>query len=84
MKNNSLLKSVELFLDDKPSVFALRQQARNVLENIGFPSKKNELWKYTDVKEIINSDFDIAEACEEKNVVAGVIKIVEKMNVLLM
>ncbi len=71
MKNNSLLKSVELFLDDKPSVFALRQQARNVLENIGFPSKKNELWKYTDVKEIINSDFDIAEACEEKKCSCG-------------
>ena len=58
MKNNSLIKDVELFLDDKPSVYALRSKARLVVEKVFF-SKKDEAWKYTDVREIINKDFEI-------------------------
>jgi hypothetical protein len=38
----SLIKNVELFLDDKPSVFALRDKAKKALLQRGFPNKKTE------------------------------------------
>ena len=59
MEKKSLIKDVEMFLDDKPSVYAIREKARLVVEKNGFPNKKNEAWKYTDIKEILNRDFDI-------------------------
>lgn len=57
--DSPLIKNVNLFLDDKPSVFALRNKARIVLDSIGFPTLKTEAWKYTDIKELINKDFNI-------------------------
>lgn len=57
--NSPLIKNVALFLDDKPSVFALREKAKNALLSAGFPTLKTEAWKYTDIRPIINSDFDI-------------------------
>ena len=54
-----LIQNVELFLDDKPSVFALRQKARLALNSSGLPSSKNEAWKYTNPAPIINSNFQI-------------------------
>ena len=55
----SLIKDVELFLDDKPAVFALRNKAKQVFLNANALSKKIEAWKYSNVKEIIESDFDV-------------------------
>ena len=73
MKESSLIKNVDLFLDDKPSVYALRDRAKKSLFDYGFPTKKNENWKYTDVKEILIRDFDINQkqcdgecCCENK------------------
>ena len=74
MKESSLIKNVDLFLDDKPSVYALRDRAKKCLFDYGFPTKKNENWKYTDVKEILIRDFDInpkqcdGECCCENKV----------------
>lgn len=57
--SSPLIKNIPLFLDDKPSVYALRQQAKQIVEEFGFPSKKTEAWKYTDVRNLIQSDFSI-------------------------
>lgn len=54
-----LIKDIELFLDDKPSIYALRQKAKQILQQIGFPTLKNEAWKYTPVKSLVNSNFNI-------------------------
>ena len=59
MVNYPLIKDVELFLNDKPSVFALRDKAKRCLNEIGFPTKKTEQYKYTDVKQIISSNFEV-------------------------
>ncbi len=61
MEKKSLIKDVEMFLDDKPGVYAIREKARLVVEKNGFPDKKNEAWKYTDIKEILNKDFDVVK-----------------------
>ena len=67
MNNASLIKDVELFLDDKPSVFAIRSEAKKAFLGFGFPLTKNEAWKYTNVKEIVEKDFDILnENCDKK------------------
>ena len=60
-----LIKNIELFLDDKPNVYAIREQAKNMLNKIGFPNSKNESWKYTNITDLIKKDFDIIK--EEKN-----------------
>lgn len=54
-----LLQNVNLFLDDKPAIFALRQKARNLLLEKGFPTIKTESWKYTDISPILNHNFNI-------------------------
>ncbi len=59
--DSPLIKEVSLFLDDKPSVYALREKAKKALFSTGFPTKKTESWKYTDVSEIINHSFQINE-----------------------
>ena len=55
----SLIENTNLFLNDKPSVYALRQKAFSALEKTGFPTLKTEAWKYTNVKNIINGAFSI-------------------------
>ena len=60
MKSNSLIKDVDLFLDDKPYVYALRGKARFCIEKNGFPNKKNEAFKYTDISEIVERNFNIS------------------------
>lgn len=60
--DSPLIKNIDLFLNDKPSVFALREKAKNALESIGFPTLKTEAWKYTDIHPIIQSDLNINTA----------------------
>lgn len=55
--NSPLLQNIDLFLDDKPSVFALREKAKEALLKQGFPNTKTEAWKYTDVKELVQKNF---------------------------
>lgn len=62
-----LIQNIELFLDDKPSVFALREKAKTALLKNGFPTAKTEAWKYTNVKELIQKNFSINN--EETNCV---------------
>ena len=52
-----LIQNIELFLDNKPSVFALREKAKSALLKQGFPTHKTEAWKYTDIKELIQKNF---------------------------
>ena len=52
-----LIQNINLFLDDKPSVFALRERAKSSLLKQGFPTAKTEAWKYTNVKELIQKNF---------------------------
>jgi len=54
-----LIKSVDLFLNNKPSVFALRETAKKALQKTGFPTLKTETWKYTNITPILQSNFDI-------------------------
>jgi Fe-S cluster assembly protein SufD len=54
-----LVENIDLFLNDKPSVYALRQNALSALKKTGFPTKKTEAWKYTDVKSILNTPFSV-------------------------
>lgn len=59
MTDSPLIQNTELFLNNKPSVFALRQKALQSLKKTGFPNSKNEEWKYTNISEIINSNLKI-------------------------
>ena len=62
-----LVKDITLFLDDKPSVYALRQKAKEALISTGFPTLKTEAWKYTNVKNLIRIPLEINtdnEACD--------------------
>ena len=62
--NYPLVKDITLFLDDKPSVFALRQKAKEALAKSGFPSNKTEAWKYTNIKNLINNSFELNTSSE--------------------
>lgn len=62
--DSPLVKDIKLFLDDKPSVFALRQKAKTALLAKGFPTDKTEAWKYTNIKKIINSSFELNTSSE--------------------
>lgn len=57
MPFSNLLKKVNLFLDDKPAVFALRQKARKSIPSTTF--QKQETWKYTDISPILKTTFAI-------------------------
>lgn len=54
MPETPLLQNISLFLDDKPSVYALRERARQLLLQCGYPTIKTEAWKYTDIRPILN------------------------------
>lgn len=60
MQKTPLLQDTTLFLDDKPSVYGLRQKARQILLEKGFPSPKTEAWKYTNIKPLLDSNFKIS------------------------
>ena len=70
-----LIQNVKLFLDDKPSIFALREKAKDALIKTGFPTKKTEAWKYTNVEEILKANLIVNtkdttcdhSCCHEKN-----------------
>ncbi len=60
MPASPLIQNIELFLDDKPSVYALRQKAGSILKKIGFPAPKNEAWKYENLTALLNHNFQIS------------------------
>ena len=59
MPETPLLQNISLFLDDKPSVYALREKARQLLLQCGYPTVKTEAWKYTDIRPILNSRLKV-------------------------
>ena len=61
-----LIKETELFLDDKPAIYGLRQNSRAILKKTGFPTHKTEAWKYTDISPIIKNDFILNKTIEEE------------------
>ncbi len=58
MPFSKLLKDVNLFLDDKPSVFALRQKAKQHLPTTIFQNQ--ETWRYTNISPILKNNFTIS------------------------
>ena len=56
----------ELDIDIQSPVHAKRTKALKEFEKLGFPSKKDEAWKYTSLKSIIKEDFTIFS--KKKNV----------------
>ncbi len=59
METVPLLDNITLFLDDKPSVYGLRQKAKQALEKTNYPTLKTEAWKYTNIKPILSSNFKV-------------------------
>lgn len=54
----------ELDDDAKKPVHKIRQQAFKHFETAGFPTKKDEEWKYTNLKPILKNDFRILNKSE--------------------
>jgi Fe-S cluster assembly protein SufD len=46
-------------LEDDSPIHEIRKKAINTFEEKGFPTKKEEDWKYTSLKAIINKDYSI-------------------------
>lgn len=59
MLTSPLVQNVDLFLNDKPAVFALRQKAQNILNSTGFPTQKDESWKYENLSPLSNHSYQI-------------------------
>lgn len=57
MQELPLVKDINLYLDEKPSVYALRQKARQALEKNKYPTKKTEAWKYTNIQPILSRNL---------------------------
>ena len=67
MNKTPLIEDIELFLDDKPSVYAIRENAKQLLAEKKYPNSKNENWKYTNITPIINSNFSPKNHCSCNN-----------------
>lgn len=46
-------------VDTENNLHAVRTEALKVFENKGFPTKKEEAWKYTSLNAVLNTDFGI-------------------------
>ncbi|WP_104735304.1 Fe-S cluster assembly protein SufD [Hanstruepera ponticola] len=46
-------------LDDNSPLHDIRNQAIKTFEEKGFPTKKEEAWKYTSLKSILNQDYSV-------------------------
>lgn len=46
-------------IDENSSLHEMRNQAIKNFENKGFPSKKEEAWKYTSLNKVIKNDFSV-------------------------
>ena len=53
-------------MDVEDYVHDIRSEAIKTFENEGFPSKKDEDWKYTSLNAIINKDYSIASKGDKK------------------
>ena len=51
----------ELDIDIQSPIHAKRTNALKEFEKLGFPSKKDEAWKYTSLKSIIKEEFYMLE-----------------------
>ena len=56
----------ELDIDIQSPIHAKRTNALKEFEKLGFPTKKDEAWKYTSLKSVIKEDFTIFS--KKKNV----------------
>ena len=48
-------------IQDNESLHEVRNQAIKNFENKGFPSKKEEAWKYTSLNAILKNDFSVGK-----------------------
>lgn len=47
------------YLEDSSPIHDIRNKAIKIFENKGFPTKKEEAWKYTSLNPIVNKDYSI-------------------------
>ena len=50
---------------DNSFINELRGEAIKIFENEGFPTKKNEAWKYTSLNKILKEDYSIFPKAEK-------------------
>ncbi|MFN0049405.1 MAG: Fe-S cluster assembly protein SufD [Cytophagales bacterium] len=66
------------------ALHAARKLAISVFEKQGFPTQKNEEWKYTDVKEVLENDFQIENRnFEESDLDNYIIPALEAINIVV-
>ncbi len=51
--------AVDDFIDSHGPIYDIRKAAIQSFESQGFPSKKNEAWKYTSLKRLLNNEMSI-------------------------
>jgi Fe-S cluster assembly protein SufD len=56
------------FTEDKNTVNVAKQEALKALENLEFPTTREEYWKYTRVGKIVNQKYPSASLTQVKNV----------------
>ena len=59
MNDLPLIQNANMFLSDRPSVYAFRQQSLLSLTKKGYPTLKSEAWKYTDIRPILNQKLTL-------------------------
>src|SRR5687768_12628232 len=47
---------------DTAALYTRRQEAIRHFDRLGFPTTKNEEWKYTDVKNLLKKEFDFTSS----------------------
>ena len=53
-------------LDDDSPIHDIRKKAIDTFEEKGFPTKKEEDWKYTSLNAIINKDYSISPKVDKE------------------
>jgi len=68
-KSLSVIKNIDdhlLRISKQPkSLYALRQQALDSLAKVGFPTIKDEEWKYTNISPILKNQYQIADSASK-------------------
>ncbi len=63
------------FQNDTPAISKMRQESIDLFKKNGFPDKKLESWKNTDLKQVLDKDYSIAsETLQEGQDISNVFK----------
>ncbi len=69
MTDLPLIQNIDLFLNDRPDIYAFRQQSLQALIKTGYPTLKNESWKYTDISSLLSQNLTLEhyETCNHNH-----------------